>query len=105
MYSLGGALSSGASDVRLRYSWSSCCMRNGTHASPLSTQITFRRGKRSGSPLTNQLVMWTMLQCTNEMACIERKRFIVFIHASSHVGPAWKASGAHRVDRAPAELD
>ena len=38
--------------------------------------------------------MWTMLQCTNEIACIEMKRFIVFIQSSSHVGPAWKASGS-----------
>ena len=94
MYSLGGRLSSGASEVRFRYSRSRRCIRNGTHASPLSTQITLSRGNRSGSPLISQFVMWTMLQCTKEIACIERKRFIVFIQSSSHVGPAWKASGS-----------
>src|SRR5437588_260302 len=116
MYSLGGRLSSGASEVRLRYSWSRRCIRNGTHASPLSTQITFNPGKRSGRPLISQLVMCTMLQCTNEIACIEMKRFIVFIQSSSHVGPAWNAErkqrsaedarnvDAHRVHRAPAQL-
>ena len=69
-------------------------MRNGTHARPLSTQMTLSFGKRSGSPFISQLVMWTMLQCTNEIACIDEKRFIVFIQSSSHVGPAWKASGS-----------
>ena len=37
-------------------------MMNGTQASPLSIQITFSFGKRSGMPLITQLVMWTMLK-------------------------------------------
>ena len=86
-------LSSGASEVRLRYSWSRRCIRNETDARPLSTQMTLSLGNCLGNPLISQLVRWTMLQCTNEIACIERKRFIVFIHSSSHVGPAWKARG------------
>ena len=43
------------------YSLSSRWIMNGSQASPLSIQITFSFGKRSGSPLMIQLVMWTML--------------------------------------------
>ena len=43
------------------YSLSSRWIMNGSHASPLSIQITFSFGKRSGRPLMIQLVMWTML--------------------------------------------
>ena len=43
------------------YSLSSRCIRNGTQASPLSIQIDFSLGKRSGMPFTTQLVMCTML--------------------------------------------
>ena len=56
MYSLGRRLSSGASDDRIMYSESSRCIRNGTHASPLSIHSTLSLGKRSGSPLMIQLV-------------------------------------------------
>ena len=61
MYSLGSRFRSGASDDRIRYSWSSRCIRNGTQASPLSIQSTFSFGKRSGIPLMIQLVMWIRL--------------------------------------------
>ena len=94
MYSLGRRLSSGASDVRFTYSWSSRCIRNGTQARPLSTHTTLRSGKRSGSPLMIQFVRCTTLQWTKDRACTDRKRFIVFIQSSSHVGPAWKANGS-----------
>ncbi len=40
---------------------------NGTHASPLSIQITFSFGKRSGRPFTIQFVMCVMLQVTNDI--------------------------------------
>src|SRR5713226_6166620 len=77
MYSLGTRLSSGASDGRIRYWSSRRCMRNGTQASPLSTQIDFNFGKRSGMPLQIQLVMWTMLHHTKPSACMPRKRLMV----------------------------
>ena len=56
MYSLGFFLSSGHSDGRIMYSWSSRCIRNGTQASPDSIQITGSLGKRSPMPFTTQLV-------------------------------------------------
>src|SRR5216683_5910083 len=77
IYSLGTRLSIGASDGRIRYWSSSRCIRNGTQASPLSTQIDFSFGKRSGIPLQIQLVMWTMLHHTNPSACMPRKRLMV----------------------------
>ena len=61
---------------------------NGTHARPLSIQITFSLGKRSGSPFTIQLVMCVMLQVTNDIECTAKKRFIVVVIESPQVGPA-----------------
>ena len=61
MYSLGSLFSIGASQDRIWYSWSSRCIRYGIQASPLSIQSTFSFGKRSGSPLMIQLVMWIRL--------------------------------------------
>ena len=61
MYSLGKRLSAGASHERIMYSWSSRCIRNGTHARPLSTQTCLSLGNRSGNPLMIQLVMWIRL--------------------------------------------
>jgi hypothetical protein len=51
-YSLGRRRSSGASEERIIYSESSRCIMKGTQARPLSTQITFNFGKRSGIPLS-----------------------------------------------------
>jgi hypothetical protein len=61
MYSLGSRLSIGASQVRIWYSWSSRCIRNGIQASPLSIHSTFSFGNRSGNPLMIQLVRWIRL--------------------------------------------
>ena len=61
MYSPGSFFSAGHSDERIRYSLSSRWIMNGSHARPLSIQITLSLGKRSGMPLSTQLVMWTML--------------------------------------------
>src|SRR5579863_744794 len=44
MYSLGRRFKSGASELRIRYSLSSRCIRNGTQARPLSIQITLSFG-------------------------------------------------------------
>src|SRR5271167_1893402 len=66
MYSLGSLRSKGASDWRIRYSWSSRCIMNGNHAKPLSIQMTFRFGNLSGRPFMIQFVRCTMLQVTNE---------------------------------------
>ena len=74
MYSLGRRLRWGASDERIRYSLSSRCCMNGTQASPDSIHSTGSLGKRSGRPLMIQLVRWTILHNTNEMACIEMNR-------------------------------
>src|SRR5713101_4639087 len=93
MYSLGRRLSSGHSDVRIMYSESSRCMRKGTQASPLSIQITLSLGKRSGMPLSTQLVMWIMLKCTNDSECMPIKRLICANEGSLQVKPAWKPSG------------
>ena len=68
-------------------------MRNGTQASPLSIQITFSRGNRSGSPLTSQLVRCTRLKCTNDSACIDRKRLHCCIDWSPQWKPEWKPNG------------
>lgn len=69
-------------------------MRNGIQANPLSIQMVFREGNRSGSPLMTQLVIWTMLQWAKVRACTEMKRFMVRTHwSASQVGPAWKAMG------------
>ena len=57
MYSLGFILSIGASLLRMRYSLSKRCIKNGTHAKPDSIQITFSFGKRSGSPFMIQFAM------------------------------------------------
>ena len=51
----------GASEERIMYSLSSRCIMNGSQASPLSIHSTFSFGKRSGSPLMTQLVMWIRL--------------------------------------------
>ena len=61
MYSLGIFFSAGASDERIMYSLSKRCIMNGTQARPLSTHSTFSFGNRSGSPLTIQLAICTML--------------------------------------------
>ena len=55
-------------------SLSSRCIRNGTQASPLSIQIVFSFGKRSGMPLTSQLVMCSMLHQEKPSACTPMKR-------------------------------
>ena len=39
MYSLGFFLSSGHSDGRIMYSWSSRCIRNGIQASPTRSRL------------------------------------------------------------------
>src|SRR6476660_7208337 len=101
MYSLGLRLSSGHSDVRIMYSESSRCITNGTQARPLSIQITLSLGKRSGRPLSTQLVMCTMLKCANDSACMPMKRLSCANDGSDHVKPAWKPSGLPSSCRAP----
>src|ERR1700728_5123488 len=88
IYSLGNRFSSGASDCRIRYSWSSRCIMNGTQASPLSIQINFSFGNLSGRPLMIQLARWVMLQVTKDIECTERNRVIIDVIVSPHVGPA-----------------
>src|SRR5476651_1693444 len=61
MYSLGFFLSSGHSEGRSMYSWSSRCIRNGTQARPDSIQTTGSFGNRSPMPLITQLVQCTTL--------------------------------------------
>ena len=68
-------------------------MTKGTQASPLSIQITLRPGKRSGRPLSTQLVIWIMLKCTNESECMPMKRLICWNDGSAQEKPAWKPSG------------
>ena len=48
---------------------------NGSHARPLSIQITFRFGNRSFSPFMIQFVRWIMLQVTNDSECTDTNRF------------------------------
>src|ERR1700716_962860 len=96
MYSLGLRLSSGHSDVRSLYSELSRCMANGIQASPLSIQITLSLGKRSGRPLSTQLVIWIMLKCANDSACMPMKRLSCANDGSDQVKPAWKPGGLPR---------
>ena len=48
---------------------------NGSHARPLSIQITFSLGNRSFSPFMIQFVRWIMLQVTNDSECTDTNRF------------------------------
>ena len=97
MYSLGLRFSSGASDVRIMYSLSRRCIMKGSQARPDSIQTTLSLGKRSGRPLITQLVMWTMLQSTNDSACIDEEA-VELRHRRRRpsMSPAWKASGMPR---------
>ena len=78
------------------YSESSRCITNGTQASPLSIQITLSLGKRSGRPLSTQLVMWIMLKCANDNACMPMKRLSCANDGSDQVKPPWKPRGLPR---------
>ena len=82
------------------YSLSSLCMRNGSQARPLSIQMVFRRGKRSGIPFTTQFVMCTMLCQTNPSAWTPMKRLVNASDSSAQLNAAWKASGRFRSCRA-----
>src|SRR5215468_7284871 len=92
MYSDGFFLSSGASDGRSMYSWSSFCIRNGTQASPDSIHTTGSLGKRSHIPLITQLVQCRMLYQLKPRACTERKRLQVLKIGSAQFGPEWNDS-------------
>src|SRR5271163_4397963 len=101
MYSLGSRRSCGASDGRIMYPSSSRCIRNGTQASPLSTQIGLSLGKRSGMPVRIQLVAWIMFDQTKHSACMPRKRLMVASEGSSQWYPARQRLAAlldHRIE-------
>src|SRR5262245_46276344 len=74
MYSDGFRFSTGASEGRSMYSWSSFCIRNGIQARPDSIQITGSLGKRSPMPLMTQFEQCRMLYQEKPSACAEMNR-------------------------------
>src|SRR6202023_3378624 len=92
MYSLGFFLSTGASEGRIMYSWSSRCIRNGTQARPDSIQTTGSFGKRSPMPLMTQFVQCNTLYQVKPSAWAERKRLQLLKIGSPQFGPEWNDS-------------
>src|ERR1700759_2385697 len=92
IYSLGFFLSSGASDGRSMYSWSSFCIRNGTQARPDSIHTTGSFGKRSPIPLITQFDRLTILYQEKPSACAVRKRLQLLKIGSPQFGPEWNDS-------------
>src|SRR5439155_11794295 len=92
----GSFLSSGHSEERSIYSWSSRCITNGIQARPDSIQITGSLGKRSPMPLITQLVRCSTLYQVKPSACTERKRLQLLKIGSPQFGPEWNESARPR---------